>query len=309
MRTNIVILLFSVLFIVGCDSGGDSGEGVAIDETTTNTTSQSKVGCYLSGMSNASGYGSVGATFYDNYYDQKFSEEVFIQSNFFSGISANVFVLYEPSTSHKNAYAAPTGEILFGYHMFFYTIANYGELAAAGVLAHEWGHRVQQTLFGSLPNPQAELEADAFSGFYMGLGKLWDWNQIRGYFANVYATGDYNFNDPNHHGTHDQRLAAAYLGLSTAINISQSGNPMTYHQLHDLFISEINTTILARSTEAKLARSSKAIIANIGSDSINITSAQRGEVNKLSNGARLERNIRLSKDLSIVDVRKLWPVE
>jgi len=299
MITKNVILFISFLSLFGCDLFDDDDPEPLISEQQIDySNSQSKVGCYVSGYSNVSSFGNKGVTFYDNYYDQKFNEEVVLQGSFFGGIPARVFVLYEPTVNHKNAYASPTGEILFGYHMFYYTVSTYGELAAAGVLAHEWGHRVQQSQFGNIANPLAELEADAFSGLYMGLAKLWDWNQIRGYFANVYATGDYNFNSPDHHGTHDQRLAAAYLGLSTAISISQSGSPMTYSQMHNLFTNEINSSILSKTVNNKINYSDEYI-----------SKSQIEDVKKISSGINIDRNVRVSDQLSIDDVRKLWPVE
>lgn len=102
-------------------------------------------GClgYVTGQGNS---GSAGLTLSNAYWDQKMSEEVTIQRNFFGEILAAVFILYEPSPEYKNAYATPDGKILFGYFMFYYTIQSYGELPVAGILAHEWGHRVQFTV-------------------------------------------------------------------------------------------------------------------------------------------------------------------
>lgn len=201
-------------------------------------------GClgYVSNMSNS---GSTGITLNNQYYDIIMNQEVAIQKIFFNGIPANVFILYEQSASQKNAYANVDGYILFGYHMFYYTVSQYGELPVAGILAHEFGHRVQFTAGWNAykENAHMELEADAFSGFYMALAKQWAWSQIQNYYANVYATGDYYFNSPVHHGSPQQRLEAAYLGVQTGISALQNGTQYTYQQLHDLFIKEIENNI------------------------------------------------------------------
>lgn len=214
-----------------------------------------------SSMGNCSGYvygtnnsGTIGNTLNNLFWDQKMSEEVALQRNFYGGIPANVYILYEPSVQYKNAYANTNGNILFGYYMFYYTVATYGELPVAGVLAHEWGHRVQQhlNLSGYYRPEHRELEADAFSGFYMALRKQWSWAQIQGYFANVYATGNYLFNAPDFHGTPDQRLAAANLGVNIGLNALSNGIQYSYYDLHSLFLNAITTSIAPRIAKRKL---------------------------------------------------------
>lgn len=204
---------------------------------------RSMIGCvgYAQGMTNS---GSLGLTLGNQYYDQKMIEEVAIQASFYNGIPASVYILYETAPEYKNAYATPDGQILFGYYMFYYTIQTYGELPVAGILAHEWGHRTQFTYGWNSGVPGQELEADAFSGYYMAMAKQWAWSQIQSYYANIYALGDYNFNSPQHHGTNNQRLSAAYLGVTTAIGAMQNNIRYSYNDLHALFTSEIANKIL-----------------------------------------------------------------
>ena len=202
---------------------------------------------YAGGMNNS---GTVGVSFYNSYYDQKMVEEIAIQRQFFQDIPANVYVLYEPSVEMKNAYASSDGNIYFGYHLLYYTVQMYGELPVAGVLAHEWGHRTQQIIGWNdyYKAEHKELEADAFSGFYMALAKQWAWERIEGFFQNVYASGNYLFNSPNFHGTPDQRLASANLGVTTAVYALQHGIQYSYNELHQIFFGEISTNIAHRST-------------------------------------------------------------
>jgi hypothetical protein len=204
-------------------------------------------GClgYTTGFTNS---GTIGNSLGDPFWDNKMSQEVYIQRNCFNGIPANVYILYEPSAQMKNAYATPDGNILFGYFMHYYTIQAYGELPVAGILAHEWGQRTQFTAGWQDYNKVSykELEADAFSGFYMALAKQFAWSQIQSYYANVYASGDYNFNSPQHHGTPNQRLQAAYLGVQTAVSAMQTNTRYSYNQLHGIFINQISTKIAPR---------------------------------------------------------------
>ncbi|MBC7778067.1 MAG: hypothetical protein H7246_21725 [Phycisphaerae bacterium] len=129
-------------------------------------------GC-LGWLPNATQSGQVISSFGNTQYDAKFEEEVSLQGDFFSDIPTDVGILMEPSLDKKNAFASPDGYILFGYYLFHETLKNFGELPLAGILAHEWGHRTQQELGWQNYNQPAhrELEADAFSSFYLFLAK------------------------------------------------------------------------------------------------------------------------------------------
>lgn len=256
-----LLLCLPLITFLSCDlfGGDDDPTGEEIAEGCTNPQSFNydptaeidngsclqMVGClgYAGGYNNS---GTIGTTLGDPFWDQKMTEEVIIQRNFFNGISANVFILNEGSPARKNAYASPNGQILFGYHMFYYTIQTYGELPVAGILAHEWGHRTQFSFGWNYAETYIqELEADAFSGYYMALVKQYAWGQIQTYYQSVYATGDYNYHSPFHHGTPDQRLAAAYFGVQTAIEALNNGEPYSYVELHNLFMQHIEQKIVS----------------------------------------------------------------
>lgn len=256
MKTELYAAFLAFLLLFGCQK--NKTDDVAPTKGCRNSksfnynpsaevddgTCKEMAGClgYASGFSNS---GSLGVTLNNPYWDQKMSGEIAIQRNFYNGIPATVYILYEPSVDYKNAYATPEGNILFGFYMFYYTVQVYGELPVAGILAHEWGHRVQFTYnWNEYYKPEhRELEADAFSGYYMALAKQYAWSQIQSYYANVYSTGDYFFSDPSHHGTPDQRLQAAYLGVTTAINAMRNNTQYSYLQLHQIFFGTIKTTI------------------------------------------------------------------
>jgi hypothetical protein len=199
--------------------------------------------------------------------DELFSSEAAIQKQWYSGINSTYLWFEERSDAEANAYAAPSGHILFGTRMYRRTITQYGGLAVAGVLAHEGGHRVQQTLgwMSQYPVVVTELEADAFSGFYMAIVKRYAWNQIQGYFLNTYAAGSYYFNDPNFHGTPNQRVAAAYLGVNLAVYALSQPRPPSWLEMHEAFMSQMQVILVnplkGAPTSVALNPAMKAVVA------------------------------------------------
>jgi hypothetical protein len=186
------------------------------------------------------------ATLGDPVYDRKMRDEVMNQRSFFQGVKADVVILDEQHIELRNAYANSSGTIYFGKKMFYYTLHHYNELAVAGILAHEWSHRVQYTFHWDkeLSNPALELEADAMSGYYMALEKGFAWNQIDAYFRSTEKTGDFAVASKQHHGTPNQRVAAAYLGVQLANESVSKGEAFSYQELHHRIIDSLNTNII-----------------------------------------------------------------
>lgn len=179
-------------------------------------------------------------------YDRKMREEVANQREFFQGVKAEVVILDEKHMELRNAYASSAGTIYFGKNMFFYTVNHFNELAVAGILAHEWSHRVQYTFHWDkeLKNPALELEADAMSGYYMALEKGFAWNQIDAYFRSTESTGDFQIDSKQHHGTPNQRVAAAYLGVQLANESVKNGEAFSYEDLHHRIVDSLYTNII-----------------------------------------------------------------
>jgi hypothetical protein len=184
----------------------------------------------------------------DAVYDRKMKEEVANQRAFFQGVDAEVVILNEQHRELRNAYANSSGTIYFGKYMFEYTLNHFNELAVAGILAHEWSHRVQYTFHWDkdMENPALELEADAMSGYYMAIEKGFAWNQIDAYFRSTENTGDYEVSSPQHHGTPNQRVAAAYLGVQLANETVSNGEGFTYEELHHRIIDSLYTNIIRK---------------------------------------------------------------
>jgi hypothetical protein len=127
-----------------------------------------------------------------------------------------------------NAIAAPftlledtTGTVLFGINLLRTQLdAPDGDIAVLGICAHEFGHIVQffSPYYRQLRKAHAtvklvELHADFLAGYFVarrrerfpdlrlqGLGAAWE------------AMGDVEYNDPKHHGTSEERLAAIEEG-------------------------------------------------------------------------------------------------
>jgi hypothetical protein len=222
-------------------------------------------GQMMLGYSSSSAFVSaISASLNDAVYDKKMRDEVAAQRRFFQGVNAEVEIMDERSYELRNAYSSKRGKIYFGKNMFYYTIRHFNELAVAGILAHEWGHRVQFTFHWDkqLTGPELELEADALSGYYMALEKSFAWGQIDQYFASTFNTGDYEVASPQHHGTPNQRVAAAYLGVQLAVEAVNSKVPFTYQELHERIISDLHTHVINEDGTSPVTASPISEIAN-----------------------------------------------
>lgn len=128
-----------------------------------------------------------------------------------------------------NAIAAPftllpdtTGTVLFGINLLRAQLDAHpdGDIAVLGICAHEFAHVVQffsphyrQLRKAHRTVKLVELHADFLAGYFVarrrarfpemrlqGLGEAWE------------AMGDVEYNDPKHHGTSAERLAAIEEG-------------------------------------------------------------------------------------------------
>jgi hypothetical protein len=236
-RIKATITLCAIAFAIGCNGiGGQS----------TNTNANGNLvfaGCYTPNANTGNVDCGLASSLGDPNSDTTFQAEVSFQGKFWNGIPANVHPWND--CNGANALSLPSGDILYGVNLFQQLVTAYGGDAApiSGVLAHEWGHQIQfDNGWSASDEPTSrpvELEADAFSGFYMALGESYSWSSIDNYFSAVTSFGDYNFNSPAHHGTPQERLAAAQLGFQTAIQAIQTGTQLTYADLHQIFSTAI----------------------------------------------------------------------
>ncbi|MBI1818661.1 MAG: hypothetical protein HYR72_27065 [Deltaproteobacteria bacterium] len=115
------------------------------------------------------------------------------------------------------------GTVLFGINLLSEElVAKAGGYAIAGIAAHECSHVFQyQSPFGARLTRGArtakpmELHADFLAGFYLGQKRGSDLH-IETFAKSLYDKGDWNFNDPGHHGTPDERVNAMKRGFALA---------------------------------------------------------------------------------------------
>jgi uncharacterized protein len=93
---------------------------------------------------------------------------------------------------------------------------RYGDAALAYIVAHEYAHAIQ-VANGIMPRniTAAELQADCLAGYYMGVlpNVTFDRRDIQEIATLAYKLGDFEYGNPNHHGTPKQRTNYVLTGL------------------------------------------------------------------------------------------------
>jgi hypothetical protein len=130
--------------------------------------------------------------------------------------SPNAFALdqsYIPNTR---------GTVFLGINLIKneFSVSGNAGIAVAGICAHESAHIFQyfseynQRLSGSTSR-NFELHADLIAGYYLGR-RRWSRTNIEVFGRSLFSKGDYDFNNPDHHGTPKQRLGAMLEGYRLA---------------------------------------------------------------------------------------------
>lgn len=131
-----------------------------------------------------------------------------------------------------NAYASAesqvpgtSGAVVFGKTLFRKLLANNDQgISVIAIAAHEFGHIIQYNkgIQGVLRGGERtvrkiELHADYLSGWYLGLRKMEDPNiSLYSSGKTFNEIGDFQYNNPDHHGTPKERVDAAEAGFSLA---------------------------------------------------------------------------------------------
>ena len=117
------------------------------------------------------------------------------------------------------------GAILFGVRLLVEQLSKSHPLpldntwTIAAIMAHEWTHIVQfATGLRSSLTRNTELMADFMAGWYLGAKQRFyiSWGQgsdVRAAFHSFFDMGDTNFDQPDHHGTHEERMKAIMQGV------------------------------------------------------------------------------------------------
>ncbi len=139
-----------------------------------------------------------------------------------------------------------------------YDAIGFGDVAPQAVYAHEFGHQIQfaNEYFG---DPYAtsgsfaertrytELMADAMSAYYLThkRGAALNQKRVEQFLQVFFQIGDCAFADPGHHGTPNQRMAAAQFGFDLADQAQKQGHILTAEQFHALFVAAYPKLIAA----------------------------------------------------------------
>ena len=145
-------------------------------------------------------------------------------------------------------------KIVMGDGLFqVFSELGYDDVAPQEILAHEFGHQVQY-LYNLIPpgpktpelNRRVELMADAFSAYYLShpRGAAMQWNRAKEFLQVFFNLGRCNFDEPNHHGTPTQRMAAAEWAYNLANNTQPQGKILSVAEFVALFEAILPTLYL-----------------------------------------------------------------
>jgi len=105
------------------------------------------------------------------------------------------------------------GIVAYGYTMLLSKLwrSDQGGYAVVGVLAHEFAHVLQYVRGNNLPTKLKELHADFLAGYYLGRKQLMS-GAVERFARALFEMGDFDFWNPNHHGTPQERVQAMSAG-------------------------------------------------------------------------------------------------
>lgn len=126
-----------------------------------------------------------------------------------------------------------------------YRDMGYGDVAPQAVLAHEFVHHVQFELgmitADRVSSPEAtrrtELHADALAAYYLShpRGESMQWKRVQQFLDVFFSIGDCAFANDGHHGTPNQRRAAAQWGYEQQENARPRGHVLPTRTLTQRF--------------------------------------------------------------------------
>lgn len=131
--------------------------------------------------------------------------------------------------------------------MAVYDALGFGDVAPQAILAHEYGHQVQFNKGYHLVNATsaaeatrfAELNADAMSAYFLThkRGEALNQKRVEQFLAIFYDIGDCQFASAGHHGTPNQRMAAAEFGFQLANEAQKQGQILTPDEFQARFLA------------------------------------------------------------------------
>lgn len=115
--------------------------------------------------------------------------------------------------------SSPYGTVIFGRSLLASELGQtWWGAAVAGISAHEWAHIAQFASGLSGPVYAMELHADYLAGWYLGRKALAGTHVvIAGLGNSLFSKGSFDFNNPDWHGTPQQRVNAMIAGYDGAV--------------------------------------------------------------------------------------------
>ena len=137
-----------------------------------------------------------------------------------------------------------------------YAAIGFGDVAPQAIFAHEFAHHIQYEngYFNDLASPRyseaeqtryTELMADAYAAYYLthSRGAAMNRKRVEQFHDVFFQIGDCSFKSDGHHGTPNQRRAAAAFGFQLAADAQRQGQILTSDAFHDLFVAAYPTII------------------------------------------------------------------
>lgn len=161
-------------------------------------------------------------------------------------LSFNAFALSTPDPIIKDRIVMGDGI------MDAYTAIGMDDVAPQAILAHEFGHHIQfengyfdESRGTAEGTRRTELMADAYAAYYLThkRGATMNWWRVQQFLEVFYNIGDCQFDSSNHHGTYNQRLAAAQWGYDLANNSKVKGKILTSDDFFQLFEEDLDDII------------------------------------------------------------------
>ncbi|MDT8411895.1 MAG: hypothetical protein RQ875_05500 [Vicingaceae bacterium] len=172
--------------------------------------------CYKEGIVLGGAY--VTSTTGEKLIDNSGISEINQLQSFF-GVNVNFFFIHELQ-NEGSAFFHPTctdynciGTIYLGMKMMVEQYKKHGNAETIkAILAHEFGHAIQQLVSWKEKGKWRELHSDFLAGFY--IGKKYDYSEeeMNLFYKEFYDIGDNNFWSPEHHGTPIERECAFLEG-------------------------------------------------------------------------------------------------
>lgn len=133
---------------------------------------------------------------------------------------------------------------------------GFGDVAPQAVFAHEFAHHIQyernyfnDRVPGATTQAEltryTELMADAMAAYYLThkRGGTMNRKRVEQFLQVYFQIGDCSFSNSGHHGTPNQRLAAARFGFEVANQAQKQGHILTSEQFHALFVAQYPTIV------------------------------------------------------------------